>query len=398
MSLRDTFKRKMPATFNAAEYETGRVLDRLEELSKQVKYMEILNGLEELSKQAKDTEILNGLEELSKQAKDTEILNGLDKLSKQFKDEDILKLLNQILEQLRQTTGRVEALEKQNYWLKDQITRNRNNEILLTPKPVLRVELHVAESCNLNCRGCTHFSCIAKPEFLEPDILERDMKRLAELYDNGAQQIKLLGGEPLLNPKLPELCRVVRRYFPDTHLVILTNGTLLPEMENEFWVTCREMKVELACTEYPIEFDYRKAEELVRQQGIPYTRHNLGEKTLWHMPLDITGKQDPVRSFKNCNHPNDMCISLYHGRLYTCAIAANARHFEERFHVGIKMSPRDCIDIHEVTGVWEIMEFLTRPIPFCRYCNVGKRTYNHKYGKSNGSINEWTLPCPKEDQ
>lgn len=34
MGLRDTLKRKMPATFNAAEYETDRVLDRLDELLK----------------------------------------------------------------------------------------------------------------------------------------------------------------------------------------------------------------------------------------------------------------------------------------------------------------------------------------------------------------------------
>lgn len=33
------------------------------------------------------------------------------------------------------------------------------------PKSKLRVEIHVVDHCNLNCRGCDNFSCIAKPFF-----------------------------------------------------------------------------------------------------------------------------------------------------------------------------------------------------------------------------------------
>ncbi len=365
MGLRDAIKRKMPATFNAAEYETGRVLDRLDKLSSQVR--------------------------------DEEILNRLGDLFGQLPGEEVLERLDSLAKQLNQTTERIEALEQQNRWLIERLSKDREQGIHLKPKPVLRVELHVSETCNLNCRMCSHFSCIAKPEFLEPAVLERDMKRLAELYDNGVYQIKLLGGEPLLNPKLPELCHIVRRHFPDAHLVITTNGTLLPKMGDEFWLACKETRVELLCTEYPISFDYKEVEALVRRRGIPYSRVNDEEMTFHHMPLDLTGGQDPVQSFRDCDHKNYACVSLYHGRLYTCTVAMNARHFEKRFHAGITLSPRDSIDIYEASSAWEIAEFLSRPIPFCRFCDVGRRTWGHKWGKTKHSIQEWTLPSPEDD-
>lgn len=69
MGLRDLIKRKMPATFNAAEYETGRVLDRLDEQAQRQKQLEELisaqaRRLDEADHQAKA--ILDKIEEFEK--------------------------------------------------------------------------------------------------------------------------------------------------------------------------------------------------------------------------------------------------------------------------------------------------------------------------------------------
>ena len=50
---------------------------------------------------------------------------------------------------------------------------------------LLYLETHVADTCNLKCRGCMHFSNIAsKPNFPDLKEFDRDFKRLSELFSN----------------------------------------------------------------------------------------------------------------------------------------------------------------------------------------------------------------------
>ncbi|HDW9258623.1 TPA: radical SAM protein, partial [Campylobacter jejuni] len=52
----------------------------------------------------------------------------------------------------------------------------------ITPQAFLEiVEIHLAESCNLNCFGCNHFSQIAEKEFPDIEIFKKDMQRLSEI-------------------------------------------------------------------------------------------------------------------------------------------------------------------------------------------------------------------------
>ena len=59
-----------------------------------------------------------------------------------------------------------------------------NDKSLLTVKvdvsdlilPVL--EVHLTDHCNLNCKGCSHFSNISDEFFLDKNDFERDLKEL----------------------------------------------------------------------------------------------------------------------------------------------------------------------------------------------------------------------------
>lgn len=75
---------------------------------------------------------------------------------------------------------------------------------------MLYLETHVADMCNLKCRGCMHFSNIAiHPNYPDLQKFERDFRRLSELFSN-IFIIRLMGGEPLLNPGLGEYIRIAR--------------------------------------------------------------------------------------------------------------------------------------------------------------------------------------------
>lgn len=260
------------------------------------------------------------------------------------------------------------------------------------PKPVLELELHITEQCNLNCKMCSHFSCLAEEEYLSLEQFERDMARLAEIFDNGMKHIRLLGGEPLLHPQLLDFFRIGRSYFPENRIEMLTNGLLLPQQGEAFWNCCREEGIVINCTKYPINLDYEKITAIAGEYHVKLEFNDNTDqviKTLHKLPLDLEGLQDPRSSFISCFHANN-CVCLYHGRLFTCVVAPNARHFNRYFGTKLCLSERDSIDIYKAKNAQEICAFLAQPIPFCRYCKVQERTFGHPWGLSEKKISEWT--------
>ena len=88
-------------------------------------------------------------------------------------------------------------------------------------KPELSyLELHLTDHCNLNCKGCGHFSPLASPHYADFQQYEEDLRRLRQLFRN-IRRIRLMGGEPLLRP---EVLRKGMEIFKEN--TITTNGTL----------------------------------------------------------------------------------------------------------------------------------------------------------------------------
>ena len=55
---------------------------------------------------------------------------------------------------------------------------------------LLYLETHVADTCNLKCRGCMHFSNIAiHPNYPDLQRFEQDFKRLSELFQIGRAHV-----------------------------------------------------------------------------------------------------------------------------------------------------------------------------------------------------------------
>lgn len=261
----------------------------------------------------------------------------------------------------------------------------------LVPHPTLRFEVHIVDHCDLNCQMCAHFSPLSAPQFTDLGSFSQDLQRLRELFGDEVAYIMLLGGEPLLHPNLPDFLYAARAAFPCSDLILYTNGLKLPRMSHEFWASCEMNQISVTLTRYPIPIDYTQIELLLEQHQMEYRYCNTPgrEKCSSHFPLDLNGTQDPRLNFLNCNMAN-RCIFLRDGKLYTCPVIPNIQHFNSYFHTDLKVSSLDAIDIYQATDAREIMRFLASPPPFCRYCDVSKRTILHKWAPSKGSILEWT--------
>ena len=75
--------------------------------------------------------------------------------------------------------------------------------------------IHVAEHCNLNCCGCNHYSPIAKSSFCDLSVLKHSLDKLKSgKVLKMFKSIDLIGGEPLLNPDIVEVFKIVREAGP----------------------------------------------------------------------------------------------------------------------------------------------------------------------------------------
>lgn len=106
-----------------------------------------------------------------------------------------------------------------------------------------RCEVNVAEHCNLSCRACSHLSPVNPKSFVDPDTVARDLTALARSYH--AKFVRLLGGEPLLHPDLAAVIEAVRRSGVCDSIMVVTNGLLLPRLDDDVWSRLDAVEVSL---------------------------------------------------------------------------------------------------------------------------------------------------------
>lgn len=263
----------------------------------------------------------------------------------------------------------------------------------VTPHKKLRFEVNITKHCNLNCKGCDHFAPLAKNDYMDFVNYQCDIKRIAELFGDQANEIHILGGEPLLHPEVTTFLHEARQLFPKAEICLDTNGTLLSRMNSSFWQICREDGVIIQPTVYPVNVDYNALEDYAKEQGVKYRylQKNKpgGHHTLWKSPLDLSGQQDPMTSFMSCANAN-RCITLEKGRLYTCSIASNMYLFNQYFEKDyIDFTDDDGIDIYKAKTPEEIFTYLARPMPLCRYCDIKNRSTDHPWECSQKKMEEW---------
>ena len=266
------------------------------------------------------------------------------------------------------------------------------------PKPFSRhsIEIHLTEHCNLKCAGCGHFSNIAKEEFVNIKSFEKDLSRLSELTDKNVSEILLLGGEPLLHPEVIKLIDLTRKYFNRiTRIYLFTNGILLSKQSPEFWECAKRNGLVIAVSHYPVKLDINKIKQLsVRYSvtvGYAFTDNldyfdDIVPRFMYKRYHDLTGNGNITENFNICGWSNK-CITLKNGRLYTCCHVAPSQHFFKRFGF-LKECAKDSINIHKANNAEELINFVSKPVPFCRFCK--KTECDLSWKQSKGEISEWT--------
>ena len=273
-----------------------------------------------------------------------------------------------------------------------QLIYSKNERQRLTPQRHLSYfVLNILDHCNLRCKGCDHFAAVAEERFVSLNDIKKDLAQISKILNGDVARIGVMGGEPLLHPQLKDILIYTRLFFPKTLIQLVTNGLLLLRQDEEFWRICREQNIVIVNTKYPINLDYEAIKETVAVHGVMFELYGgirKITKTSYKIPLDIEGRQDPKESFIECFHANT-CPLLMEGKLYSCTVAPNVRHFNKRFGTHMELGDGDSLDIYSVKKASELLNFLSCPKPFCRHCDVSNRSYGHKWEHSRLEINEW---------
>lgn len=253
-------------------------------------------------------------------------------------------------------------------------------------------EVHVTDSCNLNCAGCTHFSPLAKKESCYPlDKFEEDLSRISDIFSDDIEEVHILGGEPLIQDNINEYLRVARKCLPNTSLELITNAILIKNMPDGFFNCCKDNNIKICVSKYPINIDYTQLYEFVKNKGV-YIR-TYGVKTecnSWkNIGLSKKNKMDYIKTFLKCKYSNT-CINLRKGKLFYCAPAAYIDIFNSFFNEDYDNSESG-ISIYDHTQN-EILDFLRTPKKFCQYCHTcvpkNKKT---AWSLSKKEKSEWVM-------
>lgn len=253
-------------------------------------------------------------------------------------------------------------------------------------------EVDLAEHCNLNCRGCSDFSCIAKPKFADIDEFRRDFARMGEIFGHECERIYLLGGEPLLNPEIISFMKIARENFTKGNIFVFTNGILLARKDSDFWQACRDNDIGILISAYPIKIDIDTIMEKAKNFGVSVKwawDRNANEQDIFSVcAINFAGNSNIKLNFAMCSQANQ-CITLKHGKLYTCSFAPHVFTFNNRFNKNILITEEDYIDIYKNVNAEEILQKLSEPIPACRYCTTSHYVRTVKWSRSKGEISEW---------
>lgn len=247
------------------------------------------------------------------------------------------------------------------------------------------LEFHVADHCNLNCRACEHFSgLVEEPVFHHAETISRDLNQLSKFIED-VGVIRILGGEPLLNPEICDIAKITRKVYTYSEIYIVTNGLLLDGMSEEFYKACVNCNIKIWISYYPPivkKIDYVKS--VLDRHGINYEISGLNMTFRKKYTLDPYNEK--TRSFESCFQAT--CHNLYEGKIGVCFLPFTQKYFNQKYTYDI---PCDgMISLYEKGLTTEkLKQFLLTPFERCRYCK--EKAVDEQWTLMQGTICDWII-------
>jgi organic radical activating enzyme len=235
------------------------------------------------------------------------------------------------------------------------------------------LEFFAIDTCNLRCAHCAASAPFAVDHNMASPT---HLRRMLDLLRPGfrAGQIKILGGEPLLNPELVSLMVVAREAGIFDRVRVTTNGILLLQMPDAFWEAADIVEISVyPATESKLDTILPAAQAKATAAG---TVLELNHKPSFQLAISDTRiePEELVRQiFCSCAEAHEWsCHLLYKDSLYRCSRVHSLDLYLT--HLGVAHGCFTDLDGLRIdarpTLFQELREYLSceRPLRACEFC------------------------------
>lgn len=224
-----------------------------------------------------------------------------------------------------------------------------------------QAEIHVCDFCNLNCRGCTHYSPIFEHEYPDTEKRIQDIRDLSKKFSH-IIYFYLLGGEPFLNPDIITYIKKTRELLPNSILTIVSNGLLIPKLPRDVFEALVECDYVVSISEYePTHRIIKQIEKTLHQYGVQYNIRSYDKKQKFNKPLSISA--DSERK-KLCI--SNGCVNIYNGKIARCPSIMYVNELNNRF--GISLPNEGIYPLDNTYSAEELKELLKKEVALCAHC------------------------------
>lgn len=255
-------------------------------------------------------------------------------------------------------------------------------------KPIIPyLETNIMNSCNLKCQGCSHFANLFGENEKEGfEQFKKDITRIGEKAT--VIQLRLLGGEPLLNVDCYKYINYARKIFPDADINIVTNGILIPKQDEELFSAMRESNAGFHISQYEPTLKLKNViEKKCKENMVDY--YFEGE------PITEFGKNLSMLGDSNVEIAQAVCLErgcrfFRNGRIYKCPMEGMIDKFIKEYDYKVNISGG--FDIYDESIDWEVQldDYFNNPVSMCQFCAEKCETFEWKV-KNRPEAKDWLV-------
>ena len=223
------------------------------------------------------------------------------------------------------------------------------------------VEMHACDYCNLNCRGCTHYSALFEKKL---PIYEEQIKDVLKLRKKCSHIIRfyIMGGEPFLNPNIKKYILGITAALPKTDVWIVTNGLLILSLNEDVLELISSLRVVVSISEYePTHRIIDKVKERLEKYNVSYDIRPYDRKQKFIKPLSLSDNS----IYENVCI-SEGCINIWNGKIAKCPSLMYIDKLNTFFNINL---PNEGImDLDSCPSGKELIEELNEKVPLCKHC------------------------------
>ncbi len=212
----------------------------------------------------------------------------------------------------------------------------------------------------------------------------QDFNQLHKFIDD-IGVIRILGGEPLLNPEINEYVKLSRKLYPQAIIWVVTNAILLPKMPDDFFETLRQNNAFIWISFYsPLKSKMPEIQRLLEKKQVRFGISPLNEE--FTIKQTIHRHDKPREIFLQCFQAH--CHNLYEGKIAACFLPFTTKYFNAYY--GKNLPEDGALDLYaEGLTTEKLKAHLLTPFERCRYC-TRPVSVNWDTIKHPSPITDWT--------